>query len=166
MSSLSTWRIRFAGQTLEGFSTEHVKDAIGRRFGADPVTLERLFGGSTVTLKRNLSRQQAEAFQRAMAKMGAHTELELDVLEPEDSQPRRDEQRTAPPAATPLAFSGQGAASEPGWRSRWHYRVDTFMARGGANIFKALLLVSVVAFALIAALRGILFLLFPGDPLQ
>ena len=159
MGASPAWRVRFAGQILDGFSEAQVREAIGQRFKADVATLDKLFSGAWVTLKRNLSREQAVAFQQAMAGLGAETELELEALE---SDPV-----AAASVSTPLDFSGhEGASRSPGWRAKWHYRVDTFMAKGGANIFKALLLVSVGAFALIALLRGVLFWLLPAETLQ
>lgn len=160
MAASPAWRVRFAGQILDGFSQQQVRDAIGARFKADGPTLDKLFSGAGVTLKRNLSREQAVQFQQAMAALGAGTDLELEALEAELVG-------DGPPISTPLSFSGRdGAAEAPGWRARWHYQVDTFMAKGGANIFKALLLVSLGSFALIALLRGVLFWLFPTETLQ
>lgn len=46
-------------------------------------------------------------------------------------------------------------------RARLRYRFDTFMAKGGSSIFKALTAVFLGTFLLIAILRGVLLLLFP-----
>ena len=48
---------------------------------------------------------------------------------------------------------------------RWRYRFDTFMARGGASIFKMLTAVFLVALAVIALLRGALLYFAPELPL-
>jgi hypothetical protein len=52
------------------------------------------------------------------------------------------------------------------WRHKLKYRFDSFMAKGGASIFKALLLVFLVAFLMIASFRGILYLINPGAAQQ
>ena len=49
---------------------------------------------------------------------------------------------------------------------RWRYRFDTFMARGGGSIFKALTAVFVGTFLLIGLLRGALLWLAPELALQ
>ena len=46
-------------------------------------------------------------------------------------------------------------------RIRLRYRFDTFMAKGGGSIFKALTATFVITFLLIGLLRGALLLLFP-----
>ena len=46
-------------------------------------------------------------------------------------------------------------------RTRWRYRFDTFMAKGGGSIFKALTGAFVATFVVIAALRGVLVWLAP-----
>ena len=51
-------------------------------------------------------------------------------------------------------------------KARYLYRVDTFMAKGGSSIFKALTAAFVATFLLIALLRGALLLLFPEAALQ
>jgi len=51
-------------------------------------------------------------------------------------------------------------------QARMRYRFDTFMAKGGASIFKVLTLVFVGTFLLIGLLRGALLMLFPEIPQQ
>ena len=51
-------------------------------------------------------------------------------------------------------------------RARFHYRFDTFMAKGGGSIFKALTAVFLATFLLIGLLRGVLLMLFPEIPQQ
>jgi hypothetical protein len=46
-------------------------------------------------------------------------------------------------------------------KTRWRYRFDTFMAKGGGSIFKALTAVFIATFLLIGLLRGGMLLLFP-----
>jgi len=46
-------------------------------------------------------------------------------------------------------------------KARLRYRFDTFMAKGGGSIFKALTAVFLATFLLIGVLRGLLLLLFP-----
>lgn len=54
----------------------------------------------------------------------------------------------------------------PGWRQRWRYRFDTFMARGGISIFTSLTAVFLGIFFLLAVTRLIIFLLFPDLPIH
>ncbi len=51
-------------------------------------------------------------------------------------------------------------------QARMRYRFDTFMAKGGASIFKVLTLVFFGTFLLIGLLRGALLMLFPEIPQQ
>ena len=51
-------------------------------------------------------------------------------------------------------------------KTRFRYRFDTFMAKGGGSIFYALTAVFVATFLLIGVLRGLLLLLFPEVSLQ
>ena len=51
-------------------------------------------------------------------------------------------------------------------KTRYRYRFDTFMAKGGGSIFKALTAVFVATFLLIGILRGTLLLIFPEVGLQ
>lgn len=52
------------------------------------------------------------------------------------------------------------------WQDRAKYRIDTFMAKGGASTFQALLVVFVVIFVVMAALRALLQQLHPEFPQQ
>ena len=51
-------------------------------------------------------------------------------------------------------------------QARMRYRFDTFMAKGGASIFKVLTLVFLGTFLLIGLLRGALLMMFPEIPQQ
>ncbi|MEO1248083.1 MAG: hypothetical protein AAFX56_20590 [Pseudomonadota bacterium] len=51
-------------------------------------------------------------------------------------------------------------------QARRRYRFDTFMAKGGASIFKVLTLVFLGTFLLIGLLRGALLMMFPEIPQQ
>ena len=51
-------------------------------------------------------------------------------------------------------------------KTRFRYRFDTFMAKGGGSIFYALTALFVATFLLIGVLRGLLLLLFPEVSLQ
>ena len=51
-------------------------------------------------------------------------------------------------------------------KTRYRYRFDTFMAKGGGSIFKALTATFVATFLLIGVLRGTLLLIFPEVGLQ
>ena len=54
-----------------------------------------------------------------------------------------------------------GLLPEDKGKARLRYRFDTFMAKGGGSIFKALTAVFLGAFLLIGLLRGVLLLVFP-----
>jgi hypothetical protein len=51
-------------------------------------------------------------------------------------------------------------------KTRFRYRFDTFMAKGGGSIFYALTALFVATFLLIGLLRGVLLLVFPDVSLQ
>ena len=55
---------------------------------------------------------------------------------------------------------------KPDYKSRWRYRMDTFMAKGGMNIFKALTAVFLAAFVVIGLLRSLFHWLMPSASMQ
>jgi hypothetical protein len=69
--SEARFNVYFAGQCLDGFAEEAVRDALGKLFKADAATLERLFSGSRQLIKRDCDRDTALTYQRAMKRVGA-----------------------------------------------------------------------------------------------
>lgn len=52
------------------------------------------------------------------------------------------------------------------WRELFNYKFDNFMAKGGSSIFLSLTFVFVTCLLIIVALRGLAYLVFPGEASQ
>ena len=104
-----TFSLIFRGDLVPGYTAADVKANLARLFKAGPETLEKLFSGRPLAIKKGLQKAQAEQLQATLAKMGAQSALkaEGDVAPPPP----------APPAAEPVAESppAQTAAAGPDW---------------------------------------------------
>ncbi len=65
------YQIVFNGKILPGRDNNEVKHAIARLYGTDVSGIERLFDGSAHILKKNLQRDSALRYQKALRKAGA-----------------------------------------------------------------------------------------------
>lgn len=63
--------ICFSGQIMEGHEVMPVRDKLATLFKADTVTLDRLFSGRTVVIKRGCDKAIALQYKRAMENAGA-----------------------------------------------------------------------------------------------
>lgn len=69
--------IIFDGSISEDCSVDEVKKNLQRLFKLDPATVEKLFSGSPVAIKKNLDRKEAQQYQSALTKAGAKIQLVL-----------------------------------------------------------------------------------------
>ena len=63
--------IRYSGQIMAGHEVMPVRDKLATLFKADTVTLDRLFSGRTVVIKRGCDKAIALQYKRAMENAGA-----------------------------------------------------------------------------------------------
>lgn len=65
----------FQGKTQPGHAPEQVREQIGRLFNASPETLNRMFSGQAIVIKKGVDRATAEKYLQAMSKAGALVQL-------------------------------------------------------------------------------------------
>lgn len=188
------YKLVFSGQLAEGFTQAQALENLAQRFKREPESLQALFSGKAFTLVQDLERENAERQAQQFAEIGIKVQIspmvggtvleqveESNASVPEaesvpakaggsnrDTHPEED---ITPRANTLMSAFAQtvDADEEEGTvdRKSWmRYQFDTFMAKGGASIFKALTAVFLASFVLIALLRGLFQMLFPEMALQ
>lgn len=80
------FKIVFDGALLPGVDIEHAKQKIAKLFKSDIAAIEPLFKGQNITLKRDLSQQDADIYLAALNQAGIAPRIEPD-LAPGASQP-------------------------------------------------------------------------------
>ncbi len=184
------YSISFQGEVADGFSLSDVKASFAERFKKGDDVIARLFSGNVVFLAKNISPQRATAAVKQFKSIGAivqvldETGVPVDISLPEpsnDSAAAEPTEKESPANAdentnpydltatakvrhlTQLTDTRVVAAppEEDNRRVMLRYRFDTFMAKGGGSIFKALTAVFVATFLLIGLLRGLLLLAWP-----
>ncbi|AZD38503.1 hypothetical protein C4K22_5804 [Pseudomonas chlororaphis subsp. aurantiaca] len=95
--SENRFKIVFDGALLPGVDIEHAKQKIAKLFKSDIAAIEPLFKGQNITLKRDLSQQDADIYLAALNQAGIAPRVEPD-LAPGTSQPTP---QPAPPAPAP-----------------------------------------------------------------
>jgi hypothetical protein len=66
------YKVVFSGNTLDGASPADVAEKFAEAFKLnDQVSLEQLFSGKIITLKRGLNYEQAKRYSRILQKLGA-----------------------------------------------------------------------------------------------
>ena len=185
------YRIAFRGEVADGHSVEDVQQQFADRFRKDRAAIERLFSGKVVTIARDLDWEKANSAVSKLQSFGAVVYLVDGNGKPVSTAPANDpsaagpaespgpaaavEPRDAEPEARDLTATAkvrhltqitEKRVAEPRTsrelrKTRWRYRFDTFMAKGGGSIFKALTALFLGTFLLIGLLRGALLFLFP-----
>ena len=184
----SVYSISFKGQVADGFSLTDVKASFAERFNKENDVIERLFSGNSVLLAKNIAHERAVAAIKQLQSIGAVVNLldenggpvELALPEPSNdpiaSEPAANDNTnpydlTATAKVRHLTQLTDARVIETPPKSdnrkvRLRYRFDSFMAKGGGSIFKALTAIFVATFLLIGLLRGVLLWLFPEFVLQ
>ncbi|MGE7959196.1 DUF805 domain-containing protein [Pseudomonas sp. NPDC089530] len=118
--SENRFKILFDGAVLPGVEIEHAKQKIAKLFKSDIAAIEPLFRGQTITLKRDLSQQDAEIYLAALNQAGIDPRLEPD-LAPGAGQPapRPAPAPTATATATAPAPAVPAPQAEPSTTSDW-----------------------------------------------
>ena len=104
MVSENHYKITFNGDLVAGAALAEVKANLTRLFKSSDSTIEKLFSGRLMTIKNNISEQQALSYQRAMQKAGAVTQITS--IENIDT-----EQSSAPITSTPMRNDGVNSYS-------------------------------------------------------
>jgi len=73
--SETTYSVIFRGDLQPGYTVADVKANFARLFRAAPETVEKLFNGRPLAIKKSLTRAQAEQLQETLAKLGAQSAL-------------------------------------------------------------------------------------------
>jgi len=71
MHNESHYKVTFNGQCISDLTTEQVKKNLARLFKSPEQTIEKLFSGKIITIKKGLTKNKALAYQQAMQKAGA-----------------------------------------------------------------------------------------------
>lgn len=116
MSSL--YNVVFSGETVAGADPAAVKSNVGRLFRVEGPTLDRLFSGQSVILKKGIDQATAMKIRAAMKQAGAIARL-VDLAAPEappPSAPAAPAPVTAPvpPPAVATLPAGTGASAGTG----------------------------------------------------
>lgn len=171
------YRVAFKGEVVAGCPVREVKASFCERFNKNSETIERIFGGETKTLAKDLDFNKANNIANSLKAMGAVVYVvdNDDPVIPERAsrQPAANEPLANVPTdmsatarvrhLTQITDAGVLASQPPAidTSQRMRYRFDTFMARGGASIFKMLTAVFVVAFLVIGGARGLMLWFAP-----
>jgi len=79
MSSNTTYKVVFSGNTLDGKSITDVSERFSKAFKlTDKEALSRLFSGKMITLKRGLVYEQAQRYSGILQKLGADCCIECE----------------------------------------------------------------------------------------
>ncbi|MCB2256381.1 DUF805 domain-containing protein [Pseudomonas chlororaphis] len=114
------FKIVFDGTLLPGIDIEHAKQKIAKLFKSDIAAIEPLFKGQTMTLKRDLSEQDAKIYLAALNQAGIDPRVEPDRAPGSDqpasapaTPPTQPAPMPAPQAKPGTANDWQRANSEP-----------------------------------------------------
>ncbi len=186
------FNVVFDGETVESKHPDAVKKGLAEVFKCDVDAIEPLFSGVPKTIAKSLDADRARAVVARLNEIGALVYLE-DVLEdaldvdqvdgapdegaaatPPAPATRQSAPKAAPrPPESPARAAashapprGRAEAGPPSSRAVLRYRFDSFMARGGSSIFKALVATFAAVFVAIGVARVLFRLLSPETELQ
>ena len=75
MSERNNYKVIFKGEIADEMVIEQVKENLARLFKSSEVTIDKLFSGKAMTIKKNMSEKQALSYQQAITKSGAITHI-------------------------------------------------------------------------------------------
>lgn len=99
------YSVIFRGDLEPGYTATDVRANLARLFKAGPDTIEKLFSGRPLAIKKNLSDSQARQLQATLAKNGAQSTLKA------EGQPATEV--TSQPAAPAPQSNKSAAPAEP-----------------------------------------------------
>lgn len=136
-----TYSIVFRGDILPGFSFDQVRGDIQTLFNLDDQRLTQLFSGRPLSIKKQLTREQAELFQKRMAAIGAQVSIRAEDSETAPERADRPPPRPSAPTEDGISVAPVGAdvlrdnerhQPEPAQVSTDHLSVD----EPGADVLK------------------------------
>lgn len=81
--SEAKYSILFRGDLQPGYTVDDVKANFARLFKASPETVDKLFSGRPLALKKGLSQSQAAQLQATLTKLGAQSSVHAEgIVEP------------------------------------------------------------------------------------
>ena len=86
----SLFDLYFSGKTLAGNTDEEVRLKVGKIFGADNETLNRLFSGNPVRIKAGVNQETAIKYRVALRAAGAMLEITPHKKSSVETNPRSD----------------------------------------------------------------------------
>ncbi len=97
--SLKTYQIVFTGEIVNGYDSNAVKRNMAELFKIDPASINQLFCGRPVVVKRNLDPKAALVYLNAFAQTGAVARMEFMPVARVGSSiaERRDAERRSAP---------------------------------------------------------------------
>jgi hypothetical protein len=109
--------IYFAGEVIDGHDPTAVRSSLGKLFKADEATLDKLFSGKLLAIKRGCDKATALKYQQAMERAGATAVIRAaGTPEPESHLPR-DSAKEQPASAADKIAALATAPDEVGYRS-------------------------------------------------
>ncbi|WP_237066450.1 hypothetical protein [Microbulbifer guangxiensis] len=112
------YSVIFRGDLEPGFTVADVQANMARLFKAGPDTIEKLFSGRPLAIKKNLAEAQALQLQATLAKIGAQATVRAEGEQPaRPSIPRQDVSQAAAPApqSEPAAVDQEPSVPAPAW---------------------------------------------------
>jgi len=179
------YSIAFRGEVAKGQSVQEVRQRFATKLRKNDDFLDRMFSGKSVTLAKELEWDKANTVVSRLEAFGAVVYLVDREGRPaqmprpaNDPSASREDIHESPKKETGAfdltatakvrhltQITEKRAVRTPSKKiirkTRWRYRFDTFMAKGGGSIFKVLTAIFIATFLLIGLLRGGMLLLFP-----
>ncbi|WP_043317486.1 hypothetical protein [Microbulbifer sp. HZ11] len=108
----STYSVIFRGDLEPGYTVADVKANFARLFKAGPDTVEKLFSGRPLAIKKGLSQAQAEQLQATLSRHGALSSLKPEG-EPQQAAPAPSPAPQLQPPAAEKVDSETGLSLAP-----------------------------------------------------
>ncbi len=109
--------IYFAGEVIEGHDPTAVRAALGKLFKADEATLDKLFSGKLLAIKRGCDKATALKYQQAMERAGAIAVIRTAGTPEPEVPPTPDPAQEKPASAADRIAALAAAPDEVGYRS-------------------------------------------------
>jgi Tfp pilus assembly major pilin PilA/TM2 domain-containing membrane protein YozV len=98
------YKILFEGEVVEGVDRETAKSNLQRLFKTSAATVEKLFSGKRVVIKKDISASEAKKYQAALNKAGIQYKTEPEIISSpkvtlpkfETSEPAKEDSSTQP----------------------------------------------------------------------
>ena len=112
MKDDNRYKVTFMGQIVAGKNSEQVKQNLAQLFKSSADTIDKLFSGQSMIIKKDISETEAKTYQQAMHKAGAIAVITL--LAPVEEN--YDDLPPPPPAEVTNAAGRLGIAPADQWK--------------------------------------------------